>query len=391
MRHTCILGGDCNAEVSELTPHVGRALLKKRGHDGNKDAGEGLPELLQTHGLCLLNTWHGRNKATNLTSGALSQIDFVAVRVQWADRLAKQSDSLPACPVGAWKANRHFPVQASIKLVSPWHLIRQPKPAGALIDKVAHDLSQIPSALSPGELTVKVDSILIRRAEQMDRAKKIKRQKIQDIMCELEQAAQRGDQGSTYAAVRRLAPWKPASSGFLTPTLQLQALTVHAQDKFCQGTDYRPTGVLLEGLAVTSDQLQSALSKLPIRKAAPPGAAPSALWKNSAEDLAETFLYPVTHMWGSGQTGRAPSIWKDANMVWMPKPNKDPSLLANLRPIGLVHPMGKSICTLLRSRLLPVLTQALITRPQFAYAKGRSTLDALLRAHGHLTRTRQEI
>ncbi|CAE7319065.1 pol [Symbiodinium sp. CCMP2592] len=479
MRHTCILGGDFNAEVNELTPHVGRALLKKRGHDGDKDAGEGLPELLQTHGLCLLNTWHGRNKATNLTSGALSQIDFVAVRVQWADRLAKQSDSLPACPVGAWKANRHFPVQASIKLVSPWHLIRQPKPAGAMIDKaamqdsiarqdtraqqlrsqVAHDLSQIPDALSPGELTVKVDGILIRRAEQMypargredrrvsqdpqftlltkelwslyrsyrsigrcnrqnilrkwrlwtqfkraskqlrDRAKKIKRQKIQDIMCELEQAAKRGDQGSTYAAVRRLAPWKPVakpsirgpSGELLTPTLQLQALTVHAQDKFCKGTDYRPTGVLLEGLAITSDQLQSALSRLPIRKAAPPGAAPSALWKNSAEDLAETFFYPVTHMWSSGQTGSAPSIWKDANMVWMPKPNKDPSLLANLRPIGLVHPMGKSICTLLRSRLLPVLTQALITRPQFAYAKGRSTLDALLRAHGHLTRTRQEI
>ncbi|CAE7221043.1 Pol [Symbiodinium sp. CCMP2592] len=381
---TYLKGGDFNAEVSELTPHVGRALLKKRGHDGDK--------------------------ATNLTSGALSQIDFVAVRVQWADRLAKQS--------------------ASIKLVSPWHLIRQPKPAGALIDKVAHDLSQIPDALSPGELTVKVDSILIRRAEQMsyrsigrcnrqnilrkwrlwtqfkraskqlrDRAKTIKRQKIQDIMCELELAAKRGDQGSTYAAVRRLAPWKPVakpsirgpSGELLTPTLQLQALTVHAQDKFCKGTDYRPTGVLLEGLAITSDQLQSALSRLPIRKAAPPGAAPSALWKNSAEDLAETFLYPVTHMWSSGQNGSAPSIWKDANMVWMPKPNKDPSLLANLRPIGLVHPMGKSICTLLRSRLLPVLTQALITRPQFAYAKGRSTLDALLRAHGHLTRTRQEI
>ena len=53
--------------------------------------------------------------------------------------------------------------------------------------------------------------------------------------------------------------------------------------------------------------------------------------------------------------------------------------------------MGKSVCVLLRSKLRPLLTQALTTRPQFAYAKGRSTLDALLRAHGHLTQTRKVV
>ena len=134
LRHTCILGGDFNTEVKELAPHVGKALLAKLGNGGDQDGSEGLPELLQAHGLCLLNTWHGKHKATNITSGAHSQIDFLAVRVQWADRLAKQSAALQECPVGAWKTNRHFPVVASIKLMSPWHLIRRPQPAHASLD-----------------------------------------------------------------------------------------------------------------------------------------------------------------------------------------------------------------------------------------------------------------
>ena len=479
MRHTCILGGDFNTAVKELTPHIGKALLTGKGPSGEQDGDEGLPELLQTFGLSLLNTWHGKHKATNLTSGTRSQIDFIAMRVQWADRLAKQSDALSACPVGAWKANRHFPVRASIKLVSPWHLIRQPKSAQASLNKaemqvsiakqddraqqlrlkIEQDLLQIPTTQDLGELTKIADEILLQRAAQIyparprkdervsqnplfttrarelwrlyrayrsvgrctqqnvlgkwrlwaqfrkasklmrDSAKLVKRQRVKDIMTELEQAAQSGDQGGTYAAVRKLAPWKPAmkpnirgaSGELLTPAQQLQALTSHAEEKFCQGADFIPTGTLREGIRVTSTQIQHALRRLPIRKAAPPTAAPSALWKNSAHALADLFHEQIAHMWRTGQTGRAPPIWKDASMVWMPKPNKDCSLLANLRPIGLVHPMGKSVCVLLRSRLRPLLTQALITRPQFAYAKGRSTLDALLRAHGHLAQTRQEI
>ena len=129
IRNTCILGGDFNTEVRTLSPHVGKALLQKNGHGGTEDGDEGLLELLQTHGLCLLNTWHGKHKATNVTSGNYSQIDFIAVRVQWADRVAKLSAAQPECPAGAWKTNRHFPVRASVKLVAPWHLIRKSRPS----------------------------------------------------------------------------------------------------------------------------------------------------------------------------------------------------------------------------------------------------------------------
>ena len=148
-----------------------------------------------------------------------------------------------------------------------------------------------------------------------------KRQQITDTMLELEQAAKCGDQGGIYVAVRRLAPWKPAakpsirgkSGEFLTPAQQLRELCRHATEKFCQGRDYRPEGILQAGVQVTQNQLRQALRSLPIRKAAPPNAAPSALWKNSADALSQLFCEPLSEAWGPGADGSAPPIWKD---IW---------------------------------------------------------------------------
>ena len=63
VRNTCILGGDFNTEAQ------GSALQQ-----GVEDGDEGLQEVLQAHGMCPLNTWHGKPKATNVTSGAYSQM-----------------------------------------------------------------------------------------------------------------------------------------------------------------------------------------------------------------------------------------------------------------------------------------------------------------------------
>ena len=66
---------------------------------------------------------------------------------------------------------------------------------------------------------------------------KVKRQQITDTMLELEQVAKRGDQGSIYVAVNKLAPWKPAvkpsirgaSGELIRPAQQLQLIYVTSQ------------------------------------------------------------------------------------------------------------------------------------------------------------------
>ena len=188
-------------------------------------------------------------------------------------------------PIGIFRL-----IAASIKLVSPWHVIRRPKPAHASLDtadmqasiakndaraqrlrsEVAQDLLLIPATQDPGALTAATDEILLHRAAQIyparprrderisqdpqfstrarelwrlykdyraigrctqqtvlskwrlwvqfrkaskqmrDSVKEVKRREVKAIMLELEQAASKGDQAGTYAAVRRLAPWKPA-------------------------------------------------------------------------------------------------------------------------------------------------------------------------------------
>ena len=47
--------------------------------------------VLQELGLCFLNTWSAKHKATCTTGGSLSQIDFIALRFWQTDGQAKRA------------------------------------------------------------------------------------------------------------------------------------------------------------------------------------------------------------------------------------------------------------------------------------------------------------
>ena len=83
-------------------------------------------------------------------------------------------------------------------------------------------------------------------------------------------------------------------------------------------------------------------SGLPAGKALPTHLAPAAAWKLCADGVALTL---------------APAIqdWRDSFMVWLNKPNKDPHRPQGLRPIGLAHPVAKTLGKILRERIRPQL------------------------------------
>ena len=58
-----------------------------------------------------------------------------------------------------------------------------------------------------------------------------------------------------------------------------------------------------------------------------------------------------------------PQRWKDSQLVWIAKPNKDPSKPQGYRPIGLSHPLAKSLNKLVRDRLRLYLESKLQHRP----------------------------
>ena len=223
----------------------------------------------------------------------------------------------------------------------------------------------------------------------------LKRAKVKDALLDLEASALRHDQRNVYALAKRLAPWRPRQrvairgpdGQILSPGEQVEVLRDHCLQKFSQDSPFSTDHVLDYQVNIGEEEVYAYLAHLPIRKATPPGVAPNAAWRACAKAVASTFTEAVNKEWCMGTSAEVPSDLKDAHMVWLPKPGKDASKPSGLRPIGLTHPLGKTVCAILRDRISPVLQNALSKRPQFAYTQGRSTLDALLRVHGHIRET----
>ena len=462
-RNTAIWCGDFNISATTFLPHVGTSVLPAE-HKYQHDETE-FQSILQQQGLCVLNTWSNPQKATCTTQGQDSQIDFVMTRMQQADRMARGSSSLHNAEVGAWKTNRHYPVQSTVPLHAPWRMKNQvglhsklnkrllqdeitrltPR-AQQLQTNIAQQIQQLLGNLEPGDMTIQLDQILMTEAiklypaegKQDDRvcnnagfktalqqmwneyrqlrrprvttlaniwntwrcytrfqqlsktlkskAKQAKQENVHVVMLELEKAASAGDQYRVYQSAKKLAPWKPNTKVVIRGTdgqmlnheEQLRALQDHAQQKFCKQQDYYPGSSLQHGIVIDEQELQQALATLPARKAAPPGVAPSALWKLCSTDIARKIKPALDELWRPKGAGRVPPVWRDTDLAWLPKPNKDSSRPENLRPIGLIHPLSKAITTVLRMEIRPLLAAALQRLPQFAYTGGRSTYDALL-------------
>ena len=109
------------------------------------------------------------------------------------------------------------------------------------------------------------------------------------------------------------------------------------------------------------------------------------MWRMGADLAAPIITTFFEKHWAPGASGEVPHNLKDAFLAWLAKPGKDATRPGGLRPIGLIglnHPVSKTLCAILRDKLIPLHTEALRTRPQFAYTQGRGTMD--LRAHGHM-------
>ena len=122
-RNLLVIGGDLNSSVISRPGLIGRGLLSNNSVKYDPE----LISMIEEHRLCLLNTWgsaRASRSATFQNGSIATQIDFVAIRRDAADRIAKQ-----ACPIAQdlapWRTGpRHMPVKASIPFVAGWMLRR---------------------------------------------------------------------------------------------------------------------------------------------------------------------------------------------------------------------------------------------------------------------------
>jgi hypothetical protein len=88
-------------------------------------------------------------------------------------------------------------------------------------------------------------------------------------------------------------------------------------------------------------------------------------------------------IWESGEVS---VIWKEATIIPIPKPNKDPTKPSNYRPISLTSCLCKTMERMINACLVWFLEKNnLITPFQSGFRKNRSTLDHLVRLETKVT------
>ena len=178
---------------------------------------------------------------------------------------------------------------------------------------------------------------------------------------------------------------KDSRGHLLSSEEQLQAIVSYSNGVFAALADEQPPPVMSADLSLEDATVTCSLASLGISKAVPKHVAPAACWKACASALGPVLGEAIRHHFKRGKSGRLQGDWKDTHVVWLPKPSKPPTTVANMRPIGLQCPSSKVLAMALRQNLLVVLLPLLQQLPQFAYTMGRGTADALAKAHAHFT------
>ena len=130
------------------------------------------------------------------------------------------------------------------------------------------------------------------------------------------------------------------------------------------------------------------LRSLPTHKALAPQFSPAPFWKHGAEAIA-TYLDKMFH--DCCAVPSFPDIWGVGNLALLVKPGKRGQHPSELRPIALLEPTGKTALGLVTKTIQQQLQHLLNRLPQFAYAEGRGTDDAIHRLANHCRLVRQKV
>ena len=224
-----------------------------------------------------------------------------------------------------------------------------------------------------------------------ERGKHLRKQRIHDLLEQAKVAAQDHNFREHHKIVNRLAP-RAAYKKFqlrlhgqlLSPQEELAAMEKHFTrlyqadaNRISQATPYPSAAV-----PVTESEVRDAINRLPVSKAGLPGSSPGAIWRLCGDQVAGTVAADLCSRWQPGTAG-VPNDWVLAHLALLQKPGKPGTAPEHYRPIGLIDALGKAIIGMLLDKIRFDLEQYVLSSPQFAYVKGRSTQEALRRTFYH--------
>ena len=195
----------------------------------------------------------------------------------------------------------------------------------------------------------------------------IRKQRFETIMEQAQLAAQQHNSYQLFQVINRFAAKMPKRrlqirnrhGNMATPVEEMAIL--HA---FVAKTWEGPTTVpkaldVPAGLPFTMEELLRALMEIPISRAVARPFSPGMIWRSLAPVIAPPLFRFLQAIWNCPEPP-IPDTWRDAWLLLIPKPNKQPCSPDALRPLALQEPVGKSIIGLLaqvaQRESLPVLT-----------------------------------
>ena len=85
-----------------------------------------------------------------------------------------------------------------------------------------------------------------------------------------------------------------------------------------------------------------------------------------------------------------PKDWSSGTLAFLPKPGKSSTSPADLRPIALLEPTGKSLMRIVAKEMMNEAWPSMHGFPQFAYVPGRGCDDAIERVLAHCSTVRSD-
>ncbi|CAE7368000.1 unnamed protein product, partial [Symbiodinium microadriaticum] len=183
------------------------------------------------------------------------------------------------------------------------------------------------------------------------RAKQRSKQRKTDLLCQAQQAADKGNAHELWKTVKLLAPKAPKKGlqlhrggHMITPEEELDWILEAYGERYA--TDNTQARIKFEfpehaGFQLHSADLHWYLSHLNPRKAVPKGTAPAVVWKACADIISD----PVINTFNAWQDGRPLVLqrWADADVALLPKAHGRSDSPLDWRPIGVQDPLGKCL------------------------------------------------
>ena len=446
-RSNIVVLGDFNATLMPFPRVAGTGIHTGGQHVELKQERNELMSILERHRLSALNTWGRRCYTYNHPTGK-SQIDYILVRQQIADNIAKKCQPIRE-PIAGWRSAGHELVQASIKLNwQPWKTQPKQKPAlrtapqpklEALAAwstptletlhatmKQHHDVVLPPPQRPPlkqvHQEVLAVWSRLSRDRQRFIRnrtsrlfgawqlallkikaqrelrkmARQRKREQTLEILERAEETASQHNVRGHYHYIRMIAPKKQHrriclrdSQGQLQSAEQESLQLKEYAEQLFAGPEFQPPS--LEPLPLEwfePQHWERAFGAVANNRAVPNGATSIRGWKQHRTEAAKV-LYKISQHSICSSNPHIPKGWLEVQLAWLPKPNRSASIPANLRTIGLMGADTKAWLYILKTHANPYIQQTLQDVPQYAYRSKASTSDPLLRASRHCHGVRQ--